>query len=214
MNKWLCVIVILGSSFILRAQIDVKGSMGINLISIPGVRDYLNTNFAPSDQQLSSFSTSIAFDVEAGYRIENTQYALDLGLETNSFNFDLYGSKYNLAYTTIQPSAMIYTVMAGEGYKFKFGGGIGPRFLTVYETIPPIQEVKYTATGWGILGRIDAGTALSRSTFAYIGGDIGYNHYPVPQNGSQKMGSTSINATGVKFSEFFVGIKLGVIYSF
>jgi len=201
-----------GLSFVGQAQIDVKGAMGINLISMSGVRDYLNANYAQG-QQLGAFNTAVSFDGEAGYHLDKLELAVDAAIEINSFSYDLTANKYKLSYTSVQPSAMAYYVIAGEGYQFKFGGGIGPRFLAVTESgLYSNQDVNYSATGWGILGRVEAGTAISQNAYAFIGGDVGYNHFPIPKNGNSMIISVT-NPNGVDFSEFFIGLKLGVIYS-
>lgn len=213
MNKLFSLLLFIMFSISAFAQIDIKGGMGINLISMPGLRDYLNANYAQG-QQLSSFSTAISFDGEVTYQIQNMQYGLDFALETNSFSYDLTANKYKLSYTAAQPSATAYYVLSGEGYLFKCGGGLGPRFLSVTESGLYLNSgTTYTATGWGFLGRVDAGTAIAQSAFAYIGGEIGYNHFPIPESAGSKMTAKS-NPDGVNFSEFFVSLKLGVIYSF
>ena len=62
---WILSIVILTElSF---AQIELKGTMGINFISIPSAQDFINQIHAPNDAQLNTFNTAVIFSGEVGY---------------------------------------------------------------------------------------------------------------------------------------------------
>ena len=168
-------------------QIDVKATLGVNFLAMPGLRDYLNYYYAGS-QQLGVSSTAVHFSGEVDYQFEKMQVGFDLSSETNSYNLDQVYAQYKLSYGIIQPSLMVYRLIPGEGYKFRFGVGVGPRFLTVKETqLYLTTENSYTTTGWGIVGRIDASTALANSVYAYLGGDIGFNYLGVPSSGNRKL---------------------------
>ncbi len=197
----------------IAAQVDIKATMGVNMVSMPGLRDYLNVNYARSNQ-LSVFSTAVYFSGEADYQFEKMQIGIDLSSETNSYNFDQGAGQYTLSYSFLQPNLMLYHFIQGEGYKFRFGAGVGPRFLSVSETDPYIitSETNYKTTGFGIIGRIDASTAVSKSVFAYLGGDIGFNYLGVPSSGNKKL-QAPMQPDGVKFTGFFVGLRLGILYS-
>jgi hypothetical protein len=47
------------------AQIEFKGTMGINFLSVPSMQDYIN--FSHPDDQLGSFSSAIIFAGEGGF---------------------------------------------------------------------------------------------------------------------------------------------------
>ena len=190
------------------SQMDIKVDMGINYSAIPSLRDYLNTNYA-SGQQIASFNSSAIFSAEGSFELKNYQVGLDLGLETSSFNFD---NGYQLSYSVIQPTVMVYKFAKGTGYKFKYGIGVGPRLISVNEKPAGfVVENKYSGTGVGFLFRADGATAVAESAYAYIGGDIGFNLLGAPTGSSGQLRDGQ--AQGIKFSNFYVGLRIGFVYS-
>jgi hypothetical protein len=195
-------------------QISASARLGLDMVSIPSLRDYLNTNYAPADAKLNTFETAVDFSAEANYRAGTLEWGADIRLLLNTYNFNLYGNQYIFDYTGVHPSLTLYKVLDGPGYQFRFGGGVGPRFLSVNETLPLTTAVtEYSATGFGAFARVDGATGLSSSLFAYIGAELGYDMIPAPASGGKKLKS---NSTGeeVTFSALAAGVKLGVMYKF
>ncbi|PJC57466.1 MAG: hypothetical protein CO025_13270, partial [Ignavibacteria bacterium CG_4_9_14_0_2_um_filter_37_13] len=117
---------VLVSVISLQAQWEVRGSMGLNIVSMPDLKDYLNTNFFIGNDRLSDFTPAVETGIEVGYQLEeHFQVACELSYEYNSFSYPVINSSF--AYNLLQPSLLGYYTVNGKGYQFKFGGGIGPR---------------------------------------------------------------------------------------
>jgi len=191
-------------------QVSIRAGMGINLISIPSLKDYLNVYYAPPDNQIGSFATAISFsgevDMKAG---ENYEVGVELAYLYNSYTFSTIG-QYNLTYGILMPTIVNYYVIDGQGYNFKFGGGVGLRFTNVNETNLPIVNT-YKSVGFGILIRASGNTALSRNVFANITGDIRYDINGVPKDGGTPM---TVLGNNVNLNSFSLSLMLGITYIF
>jgi len=194
------------------AQWDLSIGMGLDFKSAPSYRDYINFNhaFTPADQ-LPSFKSSVCFTGEADYKL-NSSFAI--GIEYN-FQIDSYnssytsGGSYQLSYNLQRPSLLAYYILSGIGYQFKFGGGVGYRYVSLSETV--YSETKYTATGAGFLLKSEVNTKLSDNFYALIGVNVRYDITGKLTNSSQNL----INyATGenVNLNSVSVGIYFGITF--
>jgi hypothetical protein len=197
------------------SQYDFRAGMGINFVSTPSLTDYLNQNFAASNQQIGVFNSAIIFTAEGGYFLnDHYEISLELGYLINSYNYSYSIGTYRLNYDIIMPTVINYYVIRGAGYSFKFGGGIGLRFLSADQQLPATPSaVNYSSTGFGFLLKAEGNTLLSGNFYANIGVDLGYDF-----NGKPKYGSTYIvnyiNNENVNFNALSAGIHLGVSYIF
>lgn len=196
------------------AQSEIRASMGINMTSYAGLRDYINgNNFAPSYDQMPAFNSMIEFAGEFGYELtESSQLGLELAYTFTNFYYPGVGFEFDLKYDNIMPSLMYYHIIKGKGYKFKFGGGIGPRFLVLSQRLITLDYTDYSSTGVGIVGKIDGITALSEKVFAYIGADLRFNMNGTPE--SDNGNTLDYNQEATTVNAFGAGIKLGVTYQF
>ncbi|GAB6281865.1 MAG: hypothetical protein STSR0008_06080 [Ignavibacterium sp.] len=195
------------------SKIDLRGSMGLNFVSMTNLRDYLNRNYASPQDQLGTFSSAIEFAFEGGYLVkQNFQLGLEFAYETNSFNYNFLLGNYNFEYSVLMPSLLTYYVINGEGYKFKFGGGIGPRFINANEVLPTsTSKDNYSNTGLGFLVKVDGSTLLSDKMYAYISIDIRYNLNGKPQkDGKELLINSSDGYEGLELNSFSSGLKLGI----
>jgi len=206
MKKTCACLLLLLLSNISFPQVSLRGGMGIDLISIPSLKDYLNIYFAPSDNQVGSFATAVIFSGEADFKeFENYEVGIELAYLYNSYTYPSIGGQHNLTYGIIMPTITNYYVIEGQGYNFKFGGGIGIRFTNINETnLPTINT--YKSVGFGILLRASGNTALSSNVFANITGDIRYDINGEPKNNGNPMQSN------VNFNSFSLGLTLGITY--
>ena len=213
MKKILLAGFILFSISCTYAQTELKATMGINFISIPSVQDYINQSYQPS-VQLGTFNTAVIFTVEAGqFLSSNFVMGLEVPYQIYSYNSNVGLGQYDLTYNSILPSLMAYYVLVGDGYNFKFGGGAGPRFVSVKESQKWIgSEVDYSSTGFGVVVRAEGNTIFGENVYANIGVDIRYdvNGEPSDSDGN-KITNFSEN---VNFNSFSAGVKLGISYLF
>lgn len=208
----LAVIILTKLSF---AQIELKATMGIEFITITSVQDYLNQNYAPLDDQLGTFNTAVIFTGEVGYFFqEHFEMSIEIPYQIYSYNTNIPDAgQYDLYFDELLPSLMAYYVLAGSGYNFKFGGGIGPRFVFVTEEKKwQGTSQEFTSTGFGGLLRAEGNTILSDNFYANIGFDIRYDFNGEPENSGGNPLHNNVENEAVNFNSFSVGIKLGVSY--
>ena len=197
-------------------QISVRGGMGINFVSTPQLRDYLNVSqFAPYDNQVASFNTAVNFSGEVDFRAAQSY---ELGVEVaylyNSFTFSPNGGRYMLSYGVIMPTIVNYYVIDGQGYNFKFGGGLGIRFASINELLPfNSNSNSYSSTGFGILLRALGNTSLGGNVYANITGDIRYDINGTPKNNGNPIKNTVLG-NNVNLNLLSVGLNLGITYIF
>jgi hypothetical protein len=191
-------------------QYEVRAGMGINFGSTPSLKDYINQ--IAGSQELGSFISSIIFSGEFDYAASPTyDMGFELGYLLNSVTFNTFGT-YDFTYHIIMPTVTSYYVIRGNGYNFKFGGGVGLRLVSADETIPASPSaINYTSIGPGFLLRIAGNTRLSDNVYAYIAGDLRYD-----LNGDLKGWTAHHNTefNQVNLNTFSAGVGLGVTYAF
>ncbi len=193
------------------AQLDISASMGLDFKSSSTLRDYLNINFAPPTDKVSSFKSAVSFTAEADYKLSQLfAVGLEYNMLLDSYNTPFgIGGIYELSYSFHRPSLLAYYIFHGEGYQFKLGGGFGIRYLSLSERI--FTKENYNATGMGITLKAEGNTMFSHNFYALIGANFRYDI-----TGDVSNGSTAIinRATGEKLNLNSVsfGIYLGVTF--
>jgi hypothetical protein len=215
MKKTFMLLVIVAVNSFVYPQVSLRAGLGLNFISTPSLRDYLNVNFAPPDNQVASFGSAVNFSAEADFRVaKNYEVGMELAYLYNSYNYSPFGGRYELAYGIIMPTITNYYVIDGPGYNFKFGGGIGIRLTSVNETLPfTSAPTKYSSTGFGILLRAMGNTALSSVVYANITGDIRYDINGEPKNNGNPI-MNNVLGNQVNLNSFSLGLTLGITYIF
>ncbi len=211
-NIFLMIIFISYYSF---SQVDLRVGMGLDFFNSPSLVDYLNqSNFSESGD-LSSFSTAVNFSGEAGVMIQdNLQLSADLSYQIYSYNANISLGRYDIKSNNLMPSVLAYYVISGSGYNFKFGGGLGLRFLSVEQTLPAsVYSENFSSVGYGILLRAQGNTLLSDKFYANISFDIRYDINGVPENNGKKL-YNNVLQEDVNFNQLALGIKLGLYYKF
>lgn len=212
LSAFIFFLIINGTAY---SQYYIRGGMGVGFAATPSLTDYLNENFAASDQQQGTFNTSIVFSGEGGYLLTGSyEIGLEVAYMINSYNYSYSLGVYRLNYGIIMPTLVNYYVIRGNGYDFKFGGGIGPRFVSADQQLPGSPSaVTYSSTGFGLLLKADGNTILSGNLYANIGLDLRYDFNGKPKNGSRYLYNNVINEN-VNFNALSAGIRLGVSYIF
>jgi len=197
------------------AQVELKGTMGIYFLSIPSMQDYINHNFAPPNDQLGSFVSSVMFAGEGGFFVTNNfEATAELAYQIYSYTTNGDAGKYDLVYNNIMPSLLGYYVLSGDGYNFKFGLGVGVRFASVDQSLPATgSTTTYSSAGYGVIGRIEGNTLLGSGVYANIGADIRYDINGEPENNGTPL-YNNIQKENVNFNTFAVGVRLGITYIF
>lgn len=215
MKKTIFVTLFVLISSFTSAQVEVKGVMGIYFLSAPSMLDYINQKFAPSNDQLGSFVSSVMFAGEAGFFISKSfVISGEFAYQIYSYTTNNINGKYDLVYNNIMPTILCYYVLSGDGYNIKFGGGPGIRFVSVDQSLPATGiTTTYTSVGYGVVGRIEGNTLLGGSVYANIGVDVRYDINGEPKNGGTPL-YNNINEENVNFDTFALGVRLGITYLF
>jgi hypothetical protein len=216
MKKFIALLIFISINQMAFTQVSLRGGMGINFISTPALKDYLNDgHFAPIDNQVATFNTAINFSGEMDFRAaKNYELGVELAYLYNSFSYSPNGGRYELSYGIVMPTIVNYYVIDGQGYNFKFGGGLGLRFASINESPEFAQNSNnYRSVGFGILLRAMGNTALGSDVYANITGDIRYDINGTPKNnGSPILDPTFGN--NVNLNSLSVGLSLGITYIF
>ena len=198
------------------AQIELKGTMGINFLSFPSVQDYINENYAPSDALLGTFNSAVIFTGEVGTFVNKSfKLSVEIPYQIYSYTENIGPGQYELTYNSLLPSVMAYYVLLGNGYNIKFGGGAGVRFISVTESKKwQGTEDSFSSVGFGGLIRAEANTALAENVYANLGFDLRYDINGEPENSNGNTLVNNVKGENVNFDTFSLGVKLGISYLF
>lgn len=193
------------------AQWDLSLSMGLDLKYCPSFRDYVNSSFATGNKLIPSFNSAISFSGEVDYKLSRS-FALgleyDLQIDSYSATYST-GGVYEISYNVQRPTLLAYYVYPGTGYQFKFGGGIGPRFIQLTEKINTSAD--YSSNGFGFVLKAEGNTMLGENFYALIGTNF---RYDMSGDVSNNQNSIINRANGEKLnlSTISFGIYLGVTF--
>jgi hypothetical protein len=214
MKKILMSLFLLVSSLVSFAQTEneVRASMGIDFVSIPSLKNYIDQ--LPYEQ-LADFNSAINFSGSYGRMLsESYQLQAEVSYLLYSFNSNGLDGQYDLTYSLIMPSILNYYVLNGTGYNFKFGGGVGIRFLNVEESLPGTgTSEKYFSTGYGFILRAEGNTAIAENVYAHIAADVRYDVNGEPGSDGKKL-YNAVYKENVNFNSLSFGIRLGISYQF
>ncbi len=214
MRNFLFILMILHSLSTFAQNNELSATMGIDFISTPSFRDYVNQNYI-TGEEISDFSSAVQFNIKYG-RIIYSRFMLaaEVGYRIYSYNNFFSLGQYDVSINSILPSVLAFYVYSGDGYNFKLGGGGGLRLLYINEKLPgETSSTDYNATGFGFLLRAEGTTMIDGNLHAHIGGDI---RYDIAGNPEKKSGSLSANKAfeQVEFNSLIVGVRLGLSYYF
>jgi hypothetical protein len=212
MKKVSFLLIFITMSAIVYPQLSLRAGMGINFTSTPSLKDYLS--YLTGTQQ-NAFNTAIDFSGEVDFRAaDKYEIGLEMAYIYNSFNFSPNGGRYELSYSVLMPTLTNYYVIDGQGYNFKFGGGLGLRFASITESKEfTSNSNSYSSIGFGILLRALGNTALSSNVYANITGDIRYDINGTPKNSGNAIENTTL-ASSVNLNSLSFGLSLGITYIF
>jgi hypothetical protein len=194
------------------AQVELKATMGINLITLPSLNNYINQ--IPDADQLASFNTAAVFAIETGYFFNHSfEAGIEIPYQIYSYSTHLTSGQYDIYFDELLPSLMAYYVISESDYNFKFGGGLGPRFVFVTEEKKWLgTSDQYNSIGFGGLIRIEGNTSLAKNLYANIGVDMRYDITGEPEDSNGDALYNIVDDENVNFNSFSVGIKLGISY--
>lgn len=195
----------------LKAQIDVSAGMGLSFFSASDFNDYITST---QSTNLATFLSEVDFYGEGTYSLKKN---FDLGLE---YDYSIYsysapnstGGLYEISFNQHKPTVVAYYVVPGEGYKFKFGGGIGVSYVTLTEK--KYAESNYSAFGLGFMLKAQGSTLLSDNLYVNIAGDIRYDLPGELSDSNNNKISNPVAGGNLNLNSISFGLKLGVSYFF
>lgn len=198
----------------LAQENELTATMGIDFISTPSFRDYINQNYV-TGEEISDFSSAVQFNIKYG-RVISPEFMLaaEFGYRIYSYNNFFSLGQYDVSINSFLPSFLAFYVHSGDGYNFKFGGGGGLRLLFINEKLPgEATSTDYSSTGFGFLLRGEGTTRIDGDLHAHIGADV---RYDIAGNPEKKSGTLSSNRAfeQVEFNSLIVGVRLGISYYF
>lgn len=195
-----------------QTENEVRASMGIDFVSIPSLKEYIDQ--LPYEE-LTDFNAAVNFSGSYGRMLsESYQLQAELGYLLYSFNSSGTDGQYDLTYSLVMPSILNYYVLTGKGYNFKFGGGVGVRFLSVDESLPgTVDSENYSSVGYGFILRAEGNTAIAENVFAHIAADVRYDVNGEPENNGANLYNV-VYKENVNFNSLSFGIRLGISYQF
>ena len=207
----LLFLLILSSSIF--AQWDVSASMGLDFKSTPSFRDYVNFCFPSTGNQVPTFKSAVAFGLETDLKLNKTfALGLEYNLQIDSYNTSTgISGIYEISYVVHRPTLVAYYIIPGEGYQFKFGGGLGYRYAALKEK--KIATTDYSASGFGLLLKAEGNTKLTNNLYALIGTNFRYDYTGDLSNGSSKIVNTA-SGENLNLNSISFGIYLGVTLTF
>jgi len=209
MKRLMILFFVLASLSQISAQWDLNFAMGLDFKSSPSFRDYVNSSYASPGNQVTTFKSSVGFETEADYKIQdNFAIGVEYNLQIDSYTTPIgNGGVYEISYNQHRPSVIAYYVIPGNGYQFKFGGGLGYRYVALSEKV--FTSTNYNASGVGFLMRAIGNTLLSKDFYALIGVDLRYDLPGKLSNGNKSLIN---NASGEKLNlnSISIGIYLGI----
>lgn len=193
---------------------EISATMGIDFISTPSFKEYIDQNYAAGDE-MSDFSSAVQFTVKYGRMINpNFMIAGEIGYQIYSYNNFFSLGQYDISANNIMPSIIAYYVSSGDGYFFKFGGGAGLRMIYITEKLPgDANSSDYLASGFGLLLRGEGTTRIDGNLHAHIGADIRYDLAGKPEKRGENL-SPNRTFEQVDFNSLIVGVRLGLSYYF
>jgi hypothetical protein len=214
MKRLFLILFLFVSINIVAQNNEISTTMGIDFMSTPSFRDYINQNYTDGEE-MSDFNSAVQFTIKYGkFLTPGFMIAGEIGYQIYSYNNFSGLGQYDVSLNHILPSLLAYYVIAGEGYNFKIGGGAGLRLLYFTEKLPgDANATDYTATGFGLILRGEGTTRIDGNLHAHIGGDVRYDLGGKPEPG-ESSSSSNRSFEEVEFNSLIVGVRLGISYYF
>jgi len=197
------------------SQYSLRAGLGIAFKNIPSFYDYLSQNFSAPNEELKNFNSAVNFSFEIDKTFtDNLDLGAEIGYDLYSYNYNFNLGQYDVSVSNFMPSVLAYYVIRGGGYQFKFGGGVGLRFINIDEHLPSTPtSTSYSSTGYGVILRGLGNTQIGKNIYANITADLKYDSINDVSNGNKKLYNNGLNEN-VNFNSFSVGLMLGITYLF
>ncbi len=194
-----------------RMFYGIGAGLGVTLINSASVVDYLNTNSPPS--KIDDFGVAAEFFGFGTFQIsESWGGKLEYAYLIKSYNIPAAPMPdYTFSYNVHLPTVLAQYYLIGEGFLFKFGGGIGYHFAQFSRNVN-LSNIQYKSSGFGVKLEAEGNTAFDDHLFGTIALDVRSNfmsEFKDPDGNKLFIRATNKN---VKMSFFSIGLKFGIVY--
>lgn len=219
------ILIVLAGAFVLRAQaqedslhrrfIGVSAGLGVTLINANDVVNFINV-ISVEQQRQDNFATAAEFFGEGEFQVAPTWgLAVEYSYLLKSYNLVLPGFSPNfIEYKISMPTLIAHYVLQGEGYFFKFGGGLGYHSATLIEQYPSGSEVDYRTNGLGLKVQAVGNTEFDEHLYGYIAVDARKDFMGEFKDGAGAPLSIPGTGQNVSMNFFSAGVKFGLSYFF
>lgn len=193
----------------------ISGGMGLSAISVNDVVTFLNFLYGPQlDHRISEFNSSVEFYGVIDVFIKgNMSTGIEYSYLFGSHNFPTGFGSDDYSFSYHMPLLLGHYVIAGSGYFFKFGGGLGYLFARFKEDLT-LEPEPIVYSGGGIGGKLQAigHTPFGDNLYAYIGVDF---RFGFPGTVTDNDGTVLTDGrSDISMNFFSFGLKFGLSYFF
>lgn len=196
--------------------LGIGTGMGVMTHSAPSLVDYINAASMPmAGQQLDEFSSAVELFIAPEFQISD-DWILTLEYTALLKTYSITGRggfQSEFSYVVHMPTVLLQRLVPGEGYRLKFGGGVGYHVAELEQRFPGFgSEDQFSARGFGILLDATGHTQFDEHFFGLIGLNLRWD-FPGTlkrEDGSPVIDRTDQSSPTMNF--FAIGFRLGVMF--
>ena len=196
---------------------DITAGLGIAVHSTPTLSNYINALAQPSlDQKVDQFNSVAEFYLVPELQVSDEwSVGLEYSLLVKSYSIDSRTaySRTDISYEVQMPSVLLHYLVFGEGFRLKFGGGVGYHFAKFDQSFPTIGAGEsFRTSGPGF--KVDAvgNTKFDETFYGSIGIDLRWDFLGSLSRGvaASQVARSGPNLPAIDF--FNAGVKFGVTF--
>ena len=196
--------------------IDFTVGMGIDLHTATSLDKYINLVAQPRlDEKLFDFSSAVEFFAVPEIQLtEHWSAGVEYAMLIKSYSIDdrTGFSRSEFSYQIHMPTLLVHRLLFGEGYRLKFGGGIGYHFASFTQNFPTVGSGE-TLSASGIAVKLDAvgNTKFDETFYGSIGVDLRWD-FPGTLQRTADARSTQSSIALPTMNFFSAGLKFGITF--
>lgn len=196
---------------------EISGGMGISLHSTPSLADYINATAHPRQEQLlDEFSSAVEFFITPELQVsEEWSMGLEYSLLLKTYTLDDRSgfSRSEFSYQVHMPTLLVHYVVFGEGYKVKFGGGVGYHIVKFNQSFPSYGTGDdLNANSIGVKLEAVGNTKFDEMFYGSIGVDLRWDFLGTLKKSDGSEAFDRASNTTAKMNFFSAGLKFGVTF--
>lgn len=197
-------------------ELSISAGLGVAAHSAPLLNDYINAIGQPGlDQRLDEFTSAPEFFVHPEVRIsEDWVLGVEYSLMLKSYSLtDVSGyARSEFSYQVHMPTLTVAYFVPGDGYRFKFGGGLGYHVATMAQNLPSFgSQTDYSTRGFGIKLNAVGNTKFDETFYGLIEVDLRWEFLGALKTSDGVEAVESRSNAKAKMNFFNVGLKFGIL---